>query len=217
VTDGGSGAVRRSKFNFGKIAVRTPMVTAGQRIGLMGGTFNPPHAGHLQVAETAIRRLGLDQLWWLVTPGNPLKSNGSLPPLAKRMDAARRMADNPRIKVTGFEAALGSAYTVDTISFLCRRHPGVHFVWVMGADGLQSFHRWRHWVRIAESVPIAVIDRPGHTLQSLSSPAARALAKAFVPSARAMRLAGLAPPAWTFLSSRLSPLSSTALRSQRRG
>lgn len=192
--------------------VPLPVVHSGQRIGLMGGTFNPPHEGHAVCALTAIRRLGLDQLWWMVTPGNPLKSGAALPPLEDRMAASRRLVRDARIKVTGFEAELGSSYTYETVLYLTRRLPGVRFVWVMGADNLAGFHRWQRWQGIAGLVPIAVVDRPGWRMTALASPAAARLARFRVPERAAKRLPDMAPPAWTFLSTRLSEASSTALR-----
>lgn len=197
---------------FGSIDVKTPLVLAGQRVGIMGGSFNPPHEGHRIVAETAVKRLQLDQLWWVVTPGNPLKSNGGLPPLSQRMQAAQKFACGPRMKVTGFEAELGTPYTAATLAFLKLRHPGVHFVWVMGADNLATFDRWQLWRQIAATMPIAVIDRPGWRLKALASPAAAALTAARICESQAGRLAVMPAPAWTFLTSKLSPLSSTALR-----
>jgi nicotinate-nucleotide adenylyltransferase len=189
-----------------------PLAYAGQRVGLMGGTFNPPHEGHALCAVTALRRLELDQLWWMVTPGNPLKSGDGLPPLEERMAASRRLIFDPRIKVTGFEEALGSPYTFATIKFLTRRMPGVDFVWVMGADNLATFHRWQHWREIADLVPIAVVDRPGWRLKALSSPAGARLAGFRIRESEAATLPGTKPPAWTLLSTRLSEASSTALR-----
>jgi nicotinate-nucleotide adenylyltransferase len=193
-------------------SARLPLAFAGQRIGLMGGTFNPPHVGHAVCAITALRRLQLDQLWWMVTPGNPLKSGEGLPSLEARMDASRKLVTDPRIKVTGFEAGLGSPYTYETLRYVTRRLPGVHFVWVMGADNLAGFHRWQHWQGIARLVPIAVVDRPGWRLPALASPAGGSLARFRLPEALAGRLPLMAPPAWTLLSTRLSEASSTALR-----
>ena len=181
----------------------------------MGGTFNPPHAGHAIVAEAAVKRLRLDQLWFVVTPGNPLKSNGDLPPLDERMQAAQKFARGPRMKVTGFEADLGTPYTAATLAFLQRRYPAVNFVWVMGADNLASFDRWQHWQAIASSFPIAVVDRPGWRLKSLSGRAGMALAKWRVPESLASKLPSMTPPVWTFLTTRLSALSSTALRERK--
>jgi nicotinate-nucleotide adenylyltransferase len=194
-------------------SIRPPLAFAGQRVGLMGGTFDPPHEGHAICARTALRRLRLDQLWWMVTPGNPLKSGRPLPSLKERMAASSRFADDPKIKVTGFEAALGTPYTYDTVRFLRRRFPGVHFVWVMGADNLATFDRWQHWRDIARLVPIAVVDRPGWRLKALASPAAGLLARDRVSEASAALLPLLPPPAWALLSTRMSEASSTALRS----
>lgn len=192
--------------------VKTPLVLPGQRIGIMGGSFNPVHAGHVIVTETALRRLRLDQLWWVVTPGNPLKEHNGLAPLAARMAACRKLANNPRMKITGFEAELGSPYTAVTLSFLKARFPACQFVWVMGADNMASFDRWQNWRGIAASMPIAIVDRPGWRHKALASPAAHALAKARISESRAKTLARHVAPAWVFLTTRLSNLSSTALR-----
>ncbi len=187
----------------------------GQRIGIMGGSFNPPHEGHAIVAETAVKRLALDQLWWVVTPGNPLKSNGSLPPQTDRMAAARAFAHGPKMKITGFEAELGTPYTAATLAFLKSRYPDVHFVWVMGADNLAGFNRWQHWKSIAASFPIAVVDRPGWRLKALAGEAAQLLGHARLDESDARSLAASKPPAWVFLTSRLSEQSSTKLRANR--
>jgi nicotinate-nucleotide adenylyltransferase len=184
----------------------------GQRIGLFGGSFNPAHAGHLHVSLVALRRLRLDAVWWLVSPGNPLKDNRDLPPLDRRMAAARALARHPRIAVTGIEAALGLRYTADLVETLKRRCPGVHFVWIMGADNLAQFHRWKYWARIAAAVPIAVVDRPGAGERALRAPFAVAFAGRRLDEAGAARLALARPPAWVFLHGPRSPLSSTMLR-----
>jgi nicotinate-nucleotide adenylyltransferase len=196
------------------VLARLPRTAPGMRIGLLGGSFNPPHAGHLLASRIALRRLGLDRIWWIVTPGNPLKDVSGLPPLARRMAQARAMAADPRIDVTGFEAAIGTRYTFDTISFLKRRCPGVRFVWIMGADNLAGFHRWQRWRDIAQLVPIAVVDRPGSTLRSTRALAAARLAAARVPEVDARRLADARPPAWAFLHGPRSHLSSTMLRNR---
>jgi nicotinate-nucleotide adenylyltransferase len=201
-----------ARYNFTALRTQMPLAFAGQRIGLMGGTFDPPHAGHAVCAVTALRRLQLDQLWWMVTPGNPLKDRDGLPPLADRMAASQRLAADPRVKVTGFEAALGTPYTYETLRCVTRRFPGAHFVWVMGADNLAGFHRWQRWRDIARLVPMAIVDRPGWRLAALASPAALGLARFRVPEGLAGRLPGMAPPAWTLLSTRLSKASSTVLR-----
>ncbi|MFG5121433.1 nicotinate-nucleotide adenylyltransferase [Methylorubrum sp. POS3] len=185
------------------------------RIGLYGGSFNPAHAGHLHVSRTALRRLRLDRVWWLVSPGNPLKDPGQLAPLPERIAQARAIATDPRIDVTGFEAAIGSRYTVDLLRWLRRRRPDLRFVWIMGADSLGSFHRWRHFEAIATLMPIAVIDRPGHTMTPLSARAAHRLAAARVRESDAATLPFREPPAWVFLHGPRSELSSTALRAER--
>ena len=187
----------------------------GQVVGIMGGSFNPPHDGHRIVAETAVKRLGLDQLWWVVTPGNPLKPNDDLPSLDERMAQCRKFAVGPRMHVTGFEQELGTPYTAATVAFLQHRFPDVRFVWVMGADNLASFDRWQHWREIAATMPIAVVDRPGWRLKALAGPAASVLADRRLTELNARHLARHRPPAWVYLTSRLSPLSSTALRAGR--
>ncbi|MGC5780198.1 nicotinate-nucleotide adenylyltransferase [Methylobacterium sp. NFXW15] len=185
------------------------------RIGLYGGSFDPAHEGHLHVSTTALRRLRLDRVWWLVSPGNPLKDRSRLAPLADRCAQAARVAAHPRITVTGFEAALGVRFTVQTLRYLVRRRPGVRFVWIMGADSLATFHRWRGAGDIARLMPIAVIDRPGSTLTPVSAKAARRLSEARVPEAAAITLAGRRPPAWVFLHGPRSKLSSTAIRAKK--
>jgi nicotinate-nucleotide adenylyltransferase len=187
----------------------------GQRIGLFGGSFNPPHAAHRAVAVLALKRLGLDAVWWLVTPGNPLKDNAGLPPLPGRLAAARALANHPAIAVSDIEACIRTRYTVDTLCFLRRRCPGVRFVWIMGADGLREFHRWRHWRQIFGLMPIAVVDRGGEGLRALASPAARSFDAARIAESKARGLAGRRPPAWVFLHGLKSPLSSTALRGRK--
>jgi nicotinate-nucleotide adenylyltransferase len=201
----------RGRTTAGALA-RLPRFAPGQSIGLLGGSFNPPHDGHRLISEIALSRLRLDRLWWLATPGNPLKSVAELAQMRARIEAARRLANDPRIAVTGFEDEIGSRYTHDSIAWLRRRAPGVHFVWIMGADNLSQFHRWRRWREIADLVPILVIDRPGSTLRALSSRAAHALARYRRPERDAPRFAGLAPPALLFLHGPRSSQSSTALR-----
>ncbi|MDR3496472.1 MAG: nicotinate-nucleotide adenylyltransferase [Ancalomicrobiaceae bacterium] len=197
--------------------LKIPLATPGMAIGLLGGSFNPPHAGHLHVATVALARLGLDRLWMLVTPGNPLKERAGLPDLATRIEATRALARDPRIVVTGFEATLGSAYSWVTIRHLVRTFPRVNFVWVMGADNLAGFHRWQHWRRIATTVPLAIVDRPGSTLSAQSSPAAAALARSRLKEAAAATLIGRPAPAWVFLHARRNELSSSRLRAEGRG
>ncbi|MEM8664523.1 MAG: nicotinate-nucleotide adenylyltransferase [Pseudomonadota bacterium] len=197
--------------------LKMPAATVGQRIGLFGGSFNPPHRGHRLLALTSLSRLALDRVWWMVTPGNPLKSSDDLAPLTTRVEAAQGFADHPKMAVTAFEAAIGVRYSADAIRYALRRYPGVRFVFLMGADNLAALHRWQKWHDIMRLVPVAVINRPGASMAALSSPAARAFARYRRPEAEAAALAGQAPPAWVFLHGPLNPLSSTVLRSQTRG
>lgn len=192
--------------------LRMPAVKDGMAVGLFGGSFNPPHDGHAMVAEAALRTLKLDQLWWMVTPGNPLKDHSKLAPLAERIQLSEAFANDPRIKVTAFEAAHEIRYTADTIALVLAHNPKVNFVWVMGADSLNSFHEWERWRFIVESMPIAVFDRPGSTLSHHSSIMALTFAGARVEEADAALLARMTPPAWTFIHGPRSPLSSSALR-----
>jgi nicotinate-nucleotide adenylyltransferase len=194
------------------VIVRLPPGAPGLRVGLYGGSFNPAHAGHLHVSRLALRRLALDRVWWLASPGNPLKDRTVLAPLEERVASARVVARDPRVAVTGFETEIGSRYTRDSLAWLVPRRPELRFVWIMGADSLASFHRWRGWRDIAAAVPIAVIDRPGFTLRAAAAPAARALARYRLDESDAALLADTAPPAWVFLHGPRSDLSSTALR-----
>ena len=192
--------------------LRMPHVEKRMQVGLFGGSFNPPHAGHALVAEIALRTLQLDQLWWMVTPGNPLKAGRQIAPLTQRLALSEAFAEDPRIKVTAFEAGFRVRYTADTLSLVRSRNPGVDFVWVMGADNLADFHRWQRWREIVMSMPVAVIDRPGSTLSFVSSVMARTFDYARVPERAAGRLARMEAPAWTFIHGPRSSLSSTALR-----
>jgi nicotinate-nucleotide adenylyltransferase len=194
------------------VAQALPFHSDGMRVGLLGGSFNPPHLAHRAVSLFAIKRLKLDRVWWLVTPGNPLKDNGALHMLEERAEAARRMANDPRIDVSCLESVIGTRYTVDTVNYLRRRLSGLRFVWIMGADNLAQFHRWQHWQRIASQMPIAVIDRPPQSFRALTAPAAQALARYRLPENEAGRLADYRPPAWVFLSGLKMNLSSTGLR-----
>ena len=182
------------------------------RIGLLGGSFNPPHIAHRAISLFAIKRMKLDRVWWLVTPGNPLKQHGALRDLDARAEAARAIADDPRIDVSCLESVIGTRYTADTISYLRRRVSGLRLVWIMGADNLAQFHRWQNWRRIASAVPIAVIDRPPQSFRALAAPAAQALARHRLPENEAAALADRRAPAWVFLTGLKLNLSSTGLR-----
>lgn len=191
-------------------------LSPGMAVGVFGGSFNPAHDGHAHVAETALRRVGLDRVIWLVSPQNPLKSASQTAPLDQRMASARAMATGPSMIVSDFETRAGTQWTVDTLRALKARHPGVRFVWLMGSDNLASFHRWRGWTDIMTMMPMAVVARPGTMLESRSAPAARRFASHRVSSREAQALPYLEAPAWTYLRAPLNGSSSTALR-QRRG
>ena len=196
----------------GQRHLKMPHVENGLSVGLFGGSFNPPHGGHALVAEIALRRLALDQLWWIVTPGNPLKNSHELAPLAERLRLSEIVAKDPKIKVTAFEASHHVRYTADTLALIRAKNPGVDFVWIMGADNLRDFHRWQRWRQIVMTFPVAVIDRPGATLSFLSSVVAKTFDYARVVEADAPRLARMRAPAWTFIHGPRSLLSSSAIR-----
>lgn len=191
-----------------------PHAAPGLRIGLLGGSFNPAHEGHRLASLTALRRLGLDQVWWLVTPGNPLKDNRALPPLAQRMANAASVASHRKIAISGIEARLGTRFTAETLAVLKSRYPGVRFVWLMGSDNLTQFHRWQNWRAIARIMPIGVIDRPGSTHKAMRSRAALALGRWRLDESDGLLLPTEPAPAWMFLHGKRSDLSSTALRAR---
>ena len=185
----------------------------GQKIGLLGGSFNPAHRGHRHISLEALRRLGLDEVWWLVSPQNPLKPPKGMAPLAERLATARKVANHPRIRVTDIERVLDTVYTAESLGTLVTRFPGVRFVWIMGADNLAQIHRWQDWQEIFHLAPVAVFDRPTYSLRALAAKAARRFGRSRVNGGRIAGLAAAAPPAWSFLHIRLDPLSATALRS----
>ena len=183
-----------------------------RRIGLLGGSFNPAHRGHRRITLAAIRKLGLDEAWWLVSPGNPLKPQAGMAPLGARLASARHMAQRAPIRATAIEAELGTRYTVDTLRVLKRRYPRTHFIWLMGADNLAQFHRWREWRRIAHTVPIAVIARPPYNREALAGPAMGWLRRYQRRPDQAMRWTMWSVPALVLLRFRPDPTSATALR-----
>lgn len=185
---------------------------AGLRVGLFGGSFNPAHEGHAHVAETAMQRLGLDRVVWLVSPQNPLKGANETAPLEERMASARRFARGPAMVVSDFESRVGCRWTVDTLRAITARHAGVNFVWLMGSDNLAGFHRWRGWTDIAGIMPMAVIARPGSQIVSRTAPAARRYGGFRVPQEQARLLPLMPAPAWTYLTAPLNRASSTAIR-----
>jgi nicotinate-nucleotide adenylyltransferase len=190
-------------------------ILAPRRVGLLGGSFNPAHEGHLEISRTALRRLGLDQVWWLVSPQNPLKPKAGMASLPERLHRARTLARDPRIRVTALEQELRTRYTADTLSALRRRFPKTRFVWLMGADNLIDIARWERWPQIFGGMPVAVLARPSYSLKSLAAKAARRFAKERVPDSAARTLAERRPPAWAFVAGRLNPLSATEIRRAR--
>ena len=188
---------------------------AGLSVGLLGGSFNPAHAGHRHVSTYALKTLGLDRVWWLVSPQNPLKARAGMAPLAERLASGRMAARHPRIQVTDLECELGTRYTADTLARLTQRFPRTRFVWLMGADNLRQIPRWQHWTRIFLSVPVAVFSRPTYSLGALGGKAAQRYARRRMAVHRVKRLAGTRTPAWVFLRNRLHPASATAIRRAR--
>lgn len=187
------------------------------RVGLLGGSFNPAHAGHLHVARIALARLRLKQVWLLVSPGNPLKPARGMAPLAQRLASARAIADHRRIVATAIEAELGTRFTVDTMRALRRRFPRMSFVWLMGADNLVQLPRWRSWRRIVDLMPFAVLPRPTYNHRALASRAALRLRPQRRPAREAALLATTAAPCWAFLPVRQHHASATAIRRQAMG
>ena len=194
--------------------VRAPgPVSGGLRIGLLGGSFNPPHEGHIHVSEAALKKLDLDYVWWLVSPQNPLKPSRGMASFDKRLEAARRLADkHPRIVVTGIEQQLGTRFTIDTLKALKRRFSDTRFVWLMGSDNLVQIPHWRSWQQIFAEVPVAVVARPGSALPARSSKAANRFKGAALPADS--RFAAAKPPALTVIEVKRNPASGTKLRAQ---
>ncbi|WP_424991031.1 nicotinate-nucleotide adenylyltransferase [Fluviibacterium sp. S390] len=190
-----------------------PAARAGQRIGLLGGSFDPAHEGHAHLTRTALRSFGLDRVWWLVSPGNPLKSEGPAP-LARRLKAAREVMQHPRVTITDAEAKLGTRHTAATLEALIRLYPGVRFTWLMGADNLAQIHRWERWPSIFAQVPVGVIARPGNPLWARTSRAAQLMRNDRLRRAEARLLGGAIPPAWCYLRGPQIDLSSTDIRAR---
>ena len=190
-----------------------PYAASGQTVGLFGGSFDPPHAGHVHVSREALKRFRLDRLWWLVSPGNPLKAEGPAA-LDRRLAASRALVQHPRIEVTDIEARIGTRYTGETIERLISLYPGVRFVWLMGADNLADFHRWQRWDWILRTVPVGVLARPGQRISARNSKAAQVFAWARLPATSATLLARSDPPAWCFLNVPMVDISSTDIRSR---
>ncbi|QDC08459.1 nicotinate-nucleotide adenylyltransferase [Oceanicola sp. D3] len=191
-----------------------PYAAPGQTVGLLGGSFDPAHEGHVHVTREALKRFGLDAVWWLVSPGNPLKSRGPAP-MGERIAEARALLADPRVVVTGIEARLGTRYTAETLAGVQRLYPRVHFTWLMGADNLAQFHLWDRWQDIMATVPVGVIARPGQRLSARMSKAAERFARSRLPAAASHTLPRATPPAWCFINIPMSHQSSTAIRAKR--
>jgi nicotinate-nucleotide adenylyltransferase len=188
-----------------------PIANKGMVIGLLGGSFDPAHEGHVHITREALKRMGLDQVWWLVTPGNPLKARQPAP-MADRLKRARQVMHDPRVKITALEERLGTRVTIDTITRLRAIYPGVTFVWLMGADNLVQFHRWGRWRDILRSVAVGVLARPGSGVQARMSVAARAFRVNQVDRGETLR--GRKPPVWAFVNLPMNDASSSAIRAR---
>ena len=191
-----------------------PLARAGARIGLLGGSFDPAHEGHVHISLEALKRFRLDEVWWLVSPGNPLKTRGPAP-LEDRIAHARKTMDHPRVRITDLEARMGTRYTYATLDGLQKRYRGVNFVWLMGADNLATFHKWDRWQDIFAMVPIGVIARPGDRLSARLSPAARQFRLSRLRGREAAVLSQTPSPVWCFINVPMRPESSTAIRAAR--
>ena len=191
-----------------------PLARKGARVGLLGGSFDPAHEGHVHITLEAMKRFELDEVWWLVSPGNPLKTAGPSP-LEDRLSKARSVMQHPRVRVTDLETRLGTRYTVDTIQALRSCYPSVRFVWLMGADNMATIHLWDNWRTKFASVPIGVLARPGERLSARLSPAARQFRMSRLRARYSSVLASSHPPVWCFVNVPLNAQSSTAIRAQR--
>ncbi len=194
----------------------TPQLRRGRKIGILGGSFNPAHEGHRRISLEALKRLGLDEVWWLVSPQNPLKPRAGMADFLSRMKGARALARHPRIRVSDVERRLGTRFTADTLRRLARRFPRLRFVWLMGADNLLQIAQWKDWRRIFQTVPVAVFARPAYSLRASGAKAASRFAAARLREEAARGLAERRPPAWVFVHGRLSPQSASAIRARRR-
>jgi len=190
---------------------------AGLHIGLLGGSFNPAHAAHLAMSAYALKRLGLDQVWWLVSPQNPLKSNKDMAILVTRIKKAYGVARHPKIIVTDLESQFGTRYTIDTLRVLRKHFPRTRFVWLMGADNLKQIPRWHKWPLVFRSMPVAVFRRPGYAAGRGVGKAAQRFDGAWLSAQRSRHLAQYPAPAWLVLDNPLNTLSATAIRGHRRG
>lgn len=213
---GGLGLDNRPKGPFiaamvSGIRKRVTHLQPGMTVGLLGGSFDPPHAGHVHITRQALKRFNLDRVWWLISPGNPLKARGPAA-ISKRMAAAKAIMQHPRVTISDFEARAGTRYTAETLARLQRSYPGVRFVWLMGADNLAQFHRWKDWRSIMDSVPVGVLARPGDRIAARTAKAADVYRAYQIKGRQSQTLADHAAPAWCFANVPMSDLSSTQLR-----
>lgn len=190
-----------------------PYARPGQVVGLFGGSFDPPHQGHVHVTLEAMKAFGLDRVWWLVSPGNPLKSRGPAP-IDQRVEAARSIMQHPKVEVTDIEDLTSTRATADTLAALRRLYPQVRFVWLMGADNLAQFHKWKDWRLIMDTVPVGVVARPGDRISARMSPAARVYAKYRIDGTARHLLGRADAPAWCFVNVPMVDVSSTQIRSK---
>lgn len=188
-----------------------PIARAGQKVGLLGGSFDPAHEGHVHITREALKRFGLDRVWWLVSPGNPLKARGPAA-LERRIERARDLMHHPRVQITGIEAHLGTRYTAETLNALLPQYPGVRFVWLMGADNLAQLHKWQDWRWIMDTVPVGVLARPGDRISARMSRAARLYATYRIPACQSQALGQARAPAWCFVNVPMIAESSSAIR-----
>lgn len=192
---------------------KCPRTAPGMRIGLLGGSFDPPHGGHVHISEVALRRLGLNRVWWLVSPGNPLKEAAPAD-MSRRLSACRELVQNPHIRVTDVESRIKTRFTADTLAAIKRLYPSVHFVWLMGADNMVDFHKWERWDWIMQNIPVCVLARPDQQVSAGLAPAARRYQHSRLPQYRARELLIRKAPQWTLLTGVMSPLSSTLIRAR---
>ena len=211
---------RGTKVRDGRCLTKEPSpvtqpkaIRPGMTIGLLGGSFDPPHAGHVHITREALKRFGLDRVWWLVSPGNPLKEHGPAP-IADRMAAARAIMQHPRVEISDFEARTGTRYTAETLDALMRAYPGARFVWLMGADNLVQLPKWQDWRGIMDSVPIGVLARPGDRIRARNSKAAQVYAAARIRGRDSLRLGQAEAPAWCFVNVPMINESSSAIRAR---
>jgi nicotinate-nucleotide adenylyltransferase len=213
LTSAGKGRSTAVISGMAELRYHFPYAAPGQVVGLLGGSFDPAHAGHVHITREALKRFGLTRVWWLVSPGNPLKTRGPAP-LELRMARARQVMQHPAVTVTDIERHLGTRYTAQTLVQLRARYPGVRFVWLMGADNLAQLHLWQDWQQIVETVPLGVLARPGQRISARLSRAAAVYARYRIPGRQSQLLGRADAPAWCFVNVAMNDASSTAIRAR---